>query len=149
MSSKKKATKKEVAPHTEYGVGGAAQPADEAVEASPAWERGASVQLFGLVERPKLNETAGVVVEFDEARGRYAVTVEMLDSKPILIKPTNLRPWPPTESAGISAAAEPATLPPPKLNVPSEGRLAPRKDTKKKDPAPETKECAHCLSETD
>ena len=60
MSSKKKATKKEVAPHTEYGVGGAAQPADEAVEASPAWERGTVVQLFGLVGRPELNETAGV-----------------------------------------------------------------------------------------
>ena len=55
-------------------MGGVAQPADEAVEASPAWERGTVVQLFGLVGRPELNETAGVVVQFDEARGRYAVT---------------------------------------------------------------------------
>jgi len=92
MSSKKKAKKKKVAPHSKAGVGGAAQPADEAVEASPAWERGTVVQLFGLVGRPDLNETAGVVVQFDEARGRYAVNVELLDSKPILIKPTNLRP---------------------------------------------------------
>jgi len=104
------------------------------------------VQLFGLVGRPELNEAAGVVVEFDEARGRYAVTVELLDSKPILIKPTNLRLWPPTESAGASAAVEPASLPPLTLNASGEGGLAPRIDTKKKDPAPETKECAHCLA---
>ena len=82
MSSKKKAKKKEVAPHSEAGV---AQPAEA-------------------------------------------------------------RPWPPTESAGISAAAEPASLSPLALNVSGEGSLAPRKDTKKKDPAPETKECAHCLA---
>ena len=135
--AKKKATKKEVA---------AAQPVDEAAEASPAWERGTVVQLIGLVGRPGLNETAGVVVEFDDARGRYAVTVELLDSKPIFIKPTNLRPWPPTESAGVSAAVEPTSLPPLTLNVSGEGGLAPHKDTKKKDPAPETKECAHCLA---
>jgi len=95
MSSKKKSKKKEVAPHSEAGVGGAAQPADGAMEASPAWERGTVVQLFGLVGRPELNEAAGMVAHFDEARGRYAVTVELLDRKPILIKPTNLRPWPP------------------------------------------------------
>ena len=146
MSSKKKAKKKKVAPHSKAGVGGAAQPADEAVEASPAWERGTVVQLFGLMGRPDLNETAGVVVQFDEARGRYAVNVELLDSKPILIKPTNLSPWPPTESAGVSAAVEPASLPPLPLNVLGEGSLAPRKNAKKKDPAPETKECTHCLA---
>ena len=146
MSSKKKAEKKEVAPHSEAGVGGAAQPAEEAVEASPAWERGTVVQLFGLVGRPELNETAGVVVQFDEARGRYAVTVEPQDSKPILIKPTNLRPWPPTESADVSAAVDSASLPPYTLNVSGEGSIAPRKDTKKKDPAPETQVCAHCLA---
>ena len=72
--------------------GRGSQPANEAVEASPAWERGTVVQLFGLMGRPELNETAGVVEEFDEARGQYAVNVELLDSKPILIKPTNLRP---------------------------------------------------------
>jgi len=33
MSSKKKAKKKEVASHSEAGVGGVAQPADEAAEA--------------------------------------------------------------------------------------------------------------------
>ena len=93
-----------------------------------------------------MNETAGVVVQFDEARGRYAVTVELLDSKPIHIKPTNLRPWPQTESAGVSAAVEATSLPPLTLNVSGKGSLAPRKDTKKKDPAPETKECAHCLA---
>ena len=103
------------------------------------------MQLYGLVGRPELNETAGVVVQFDEARGQYAVTVELLDSKPILIKPTNLRPWPQTESAGVSAAVEATSLPPLTLNVSGEGSLAPRKDTKKKDPAPETKECAYCL----
>ena len=111
-----------MAPHSEAGVGGAAQPAaDEAVEASPAWERGTVVQLIGLVGRPELNETAGVVAQFDEARGRCTVTVELLDSKPIFIKPTNLRPWPPTESAGVSAAVEPASLAPLTLNVPGEG----------------------------
>ena len=146
MSSKKKAEKKKVAPHSEAGVGGAAQPAEEAVEASPAWERGTVVQLFGLVGRPELNETAGVVVQFDEARGRYAVTVEPLDSKPMLIKPTNLRPWPPTDSAGVPAAVDSASLPPHPFNVSGEGSLAPRKDTKKKDPAPETQVCAHCLA---
>ena len=57
-----------------------------------------------------------------------------------------VRPWPPTESASISAAVEAASLPPLRLNVSGEGSLAPRKDTKKKDPAPETKECAHCLA---
>ena len=111
MPSKKKAEKKEVAPHSEAGVGGAAQPAEEAAaEASPAWERGTVVQLFGLVGRPELNETAGVVVQFDEARGRYVVTVEPQDSKPILIKPTNLRPWPPTESASSVSTALAATF---------------------------------------
>ena len=104
------------------------------------------VQLFGVAGRPELNETAGVVVQFDEPRGRYAVIVELLDSKPILIKPTNLRPWPQTESAGVSAAVEPAALPPLALSVSIEGSLAPHKDTKKKDPAPENKECANCLA---
>ena len=150
MSSKKgakeKAKKKEVAPHSEAGVGGAAQPVDGAMEASPVWERGTEVQLFGLAGRPELNETAGVVVQFDEARGRYAVIVELLDSKPILIEPTNLRPWPPAGSAGVSAAVEPAALPPLALSVSIEGSLAPHKDTKKKDPAPENKECANCLA---
>jgi len=84
MSSKEKAKKKEVAPHSEAGVGGAVQPAEEAVEASPAWERGTVVQLIGLVGRPELNETAGVVLQFDEACGRYAVTVE---SKCTLVTP--------------------------------------------------------------
>ena len=56
------------------------------MEASPAWERGTVVKLFSLAGRPELNETAGVVAQFDEARGRYAVTVEVLDSKPIPIK---------------------------------------------------------------
>ena len=59
--------KKEVSPHLEAGVGGAAQPADEAVEASPAWERGTVVQLFGLVGRPELNETAGVAARMKMA----------------------------------------------------------------------------------
>ena len=133
-----------MAPHSEAGVGGAAQLADKAVEAPPAWERGAVVQLFSLVGRPELNETAGVVAQFDEARGRYAVTVELLDSKSILIKATNLRPWPPTESADVSVAVETTFLAPLTLIVSGEGSLVPRKDTKKKDPAPETKECAHC-----
>ena len=83
MSSKEKTKKKEVAPHSEAGVG-AAQPAE-------------------------------------------------------------VRPWPPTESTGVSAAVEAASLPPLTLNVSGEGSLAPHKDTKKKDPAPETKECAYCL----
>ena len=65
MSSKKKAEKKEVAPHSEAGVGGAAQPAEEAVEASPAWERGTVVQLFGLVGRPELNGQIGSVLSAD------------------------------------------------------------------------------------
>ena len=121
--AKEKAKKKEVAPHSEAGVGGAAQPVDGAVEASPAWERGTVVQRFGLAGRPELNETARVVVQFDEPRGRYAVIVELLDSKPILIKPSNLRPWPPAESAGVSAAVEPAALPPLTLNVSGEGSL--------------------------
>ena len=56
MSSKKKVKKKEVVSHFEAGVGGTAQPADEAVEASPAWERGTAVQLFCLLGRPELNE---------------------------------------------------------------------------------------------
>jgi len=79
-----------------------------------------------------------VVVHFDEACGLYAVTV---DSKHTLVKPTNLRPWLPTESAGVFAS-----LPPLTLNISGEGGLALRKDAKKKDPAPETKECAHCLA---
>ena len=70
--------------------------------------------------------------------------VELLDSKAILIKPTNLRPWPPTESADVSVAVETTFLAPLTLIVSGEGSLVPRKDTKKKDPAPETKECAHC-----
>ena len=56
-------------------VGTKTEAEEAAAEASPAWERGTVVQLFGLVGRPELNETAGVVVQFDEARGRYAVTV--------------------------------------------------------------------------
>ena len=83
--AKKKAKKKEVTPHSEAGVGGAAKPAE-------------------------------------------------------------VRPWPPTEFIGVSAAVEVASLPALTLNVSGEGGLAPRKDTKKKDPAPETKECAHCLT---
>jgi len=134
--AKEKAKKKEVAPHSEAGVGGAAQPVDGAMEASPAWERGTEVQLFGLAGRPELNETAGVVVQFDEPRGRYAVIVELLDSKPILIKPTNLRPWPPAGSAGVSAAVEPAALPPLALSVSIEGSLAPHKDTQRTKSAP-------------
>jgi len=55
-------------------------------------------------------------------------------------------PAPPTESSGVSAAVEPISLPPLTLNVSGEGGLAPRKDTKKKDHAPKTKECAHCLA---
>ena len=54
----------------------------------------------------------------------------------------------PHSEAGValSAAVEAASLPPLTLNVSGKGSLEPRKDTKKKDPAPETKECAHCLA---
>jgi len=99
-----------MAPHSEAGVGGAAHPTEEAAEA-PAWERGIVVQLCGLVNRPELNETSGLVVQFDGARRRYAATVKLLDSKPILVKPTNLRPWSPnTTVSSISAAVEPTAL---------------------------------------
>ena len=52
-------------------------------------------------------------------------------------QPAEVRPWPPTESTGVSAAVQAASLPPLTLNVSGEGGLAPRKDTKKKkkDPA--------------
>jgi len=64
---RREAEKKKVAQHSEAGAGGAAQPAEKAVEASPAWERGTVVQLFGLVGRPELNETAGVAARMKMA----------------------------------------------------------------------------------
>jgi len=60
-----------VASHSEAGVGGAAQPADEAVEAPAAWERGTVVQLLGQAGRPELNETGG------NENDRHATKIEI------------------------------------------------------------------------
>jgi len=50
-----------VAPHPEAGVGCAAQPADGAVEASPAWERGTVVQLIGMAVQNRIDHLLRVI----------------------------------------------------------------------------------------
>jgi len=130
-----------MAPHSAAGVGGAAQPAEEATEAPSAWERGTVVQLFGLVGRPEVNETAEMVVQFDEARGRYAAAGDQTHSH-------YAHQPPPVATDRIKRCLhcrQTASLPPHTLHVSGEGSLAPRKDSEKKDSAHETQVCAHCL----
>jgi hypothetical protein len=50
---------------------------------------GTRVQIVGLSSRPDLNGARGIILDFDEAKGRHAVKVAE-DGHPMAIKPVNL-----------------------------------------------------------
>jgi hypothetical protein len=74
----------------EGAVTGEAAVAAAADTAWTAFAAGTVVQLKGLVERPDLNGQTGVVVAFNDTRGRLTVIVQPLGGPIISVLPVKL-----------------------------------------------------------
>ena len=84
----------------------AAQAAQAPAPPPPAFARGAAVELYGLVSKPSLNGTRGVVVSGPaRATGRYSVRCAT-DGEDRALKEQNLRDAPPAPAPPPPPAAE-------------------------------------------
>ena len=87
---------------------GAGNPIGLSAEMPPPLEVGDGVVLGGLVKRSELNDLLGTLMGWHEGRGRWTVKL-MSVSKPVLLKPANLRRL--TASIGAAAGRRPTTPP--------------------------------------